>query len=543
MIISHHLCGLGYYETRKIFSFLDLPYMNFRAFKRCEEFVGKNGLEKVTKKVIQNALQEEIQLTNEVYDTDKYKKLPALTVSLDMGWQKRSSGRRYDSPSGVLHCIGARSGKIIFSFVYRNHCDYCMKLGFLMENYEDNKDNLCDEEKIKLQRKIDGLCKHTCLKNFDGYSKSMECDAIVDLVSNAPKRLGCYIRSIVMDDDTNVRDNLEEDLGDKKSGRLEKCLAGITFYADPGHRKRTYQNHLFELVGGIRKKGWMLRRKQAKQLAIHFAYFQQQIKGLTLEEAKIKCSAPMKHIIGNHEDCGEWCTGKRAKMVGLRHNKPPMFDINLMTDRLTFEEVKKVFQHFTTEERLLEMLKFFTTNGNESLNMRLAELAPKYKNYSRTGTLDYRQQMVIGHHNLGMHLFYSEVFKHLTLHLSDHLASFLQHRDSLKKWKKEYDNDPKIKARRKWKYQAKDKETLLIEATRAPKEGTYETGVAMKRTKDKDTRGDSGAKKRKKGSIVIVEQKNHIKTRAVSTVSHPRSKGMMRDLLMTLQPKLYKKLT
>ena len=132
MIISHHLCGLGYYETRKIFAFLDLPYMNFRAFKRCEEFVGKNGLEKVTKKVIKNALQEEIQLTNEVYETDKYKKLPALTVSLDMVWQKRSSGRRYNSPSGVIHCIGARSGKIIFSFFYRNHCNYCMKLGFLL---------------------------------------------------------------------------------------------------------------------------------------------------------------------------------------------------------------------------------------------------------------------------------------------------------------------------------------------------------------------------------------------------------------------------
>ena len=114
MIMCHHLCGLGYYENRKIFSFLDLPYMSFKVFKRCGEFVGKNGLEKVTKKVIQNALQEEIQLTNEVYDTDKYKKLPALTVSLDMGWQKRSSGRIYDSPSGVLHCIGARSKNLYF---------------------------------------------------------------------------------------------------------------------------------------------------------------------------------------------------------------------------------------------------------------------------------------------------------------------------------------------------------------------------------------------------------------------------------------------
>ena len=67
-----------------------------------------------------------------------------------------------------------------------------------------------------------------------------------------------------------------------------------------------------------------------------------------------------------------------------------------------------------------------------------------------------------------------------------------------KNWKKEYDNDPKVKAQRKWRYQVKDKETLLKEATQGPKEGTYEMGVAMKRTNDEGPRGDSNAKKRKK---------------------------------------------
>ena len=56
MIVCNHLCGLGYYDTQKRFSFLDLPYMNFRAFKRCEKFVGKKGLEVVRKKVVKNKL-------------------------------------------------------------------------------------------------------------------------------------------------------------------------------------------------------------------------------------------------------------------------------------------------------------------------------------------------------------------------------------------------------------------------------------------------------------------------------------------------------
>ena len=134
----------------------------------------------------------------------------------------------------------------------------------------------------------------------------------------------------------------------------------------------------------------MLRKKQAKKLAIHFTYFQQQIKGLTLPEARLKCGAPMKHVVGYHDDCGqEWCTGRRAQIAGIPHKKPPMFDLSLETDRKTFAAVKEVFERFTTDKKLLEMLHSFTTQGNESLNMRLAELAPKYKNYSHTKMLDY----------------------------------------------------------------------------------------------------------------------------------------------------------
>ena len=89
--------------------------------------------------------------------------------------------------------------------------------------------------------------------------------------------------------------------------------------------------------------------------------------------------------------------------------------------------------------------------------------------------------MVIGHHNVGMHQYYTEVFKHLGIHLSDHLALYLRRRDTYKNWKKEYDSNPKNKARRKWKFDVKDNEAMLKEATRGPKEGTYETSVVLKK--------------------------------------------------------------
>ena len=153
-------------------------------------------------------------------------------------------------------------------------------------------------------------------------------------------------------------------------------------------------------------------------MANHFGYFQSQIRKGALAEAKAKRYIPTNHTCGKHEGCGTWCTGKIALDAGIPHNKPPMFDLNIHTDMLTFEAAKKVFYCFTTDEQLLEMLHRFTTQGNESLNMRGPELAPKYKNYSRTKSLDYRVQMVIGHHSVGMNTLYSPVFIELDVPLS-----------------------------------------------------------------------------------------------------------------------------
>jgi hypothetical protein len=48
-----------------------------------------------------------------------------LTVTLDMGWQKRSSGRLYDSLSGHCFAIGGETKKIIKVFVATKHCRAC----------------------------------------------------------------------------------------------------------------------------------------------------------------------------------------------------------------------------------------------------------------------------------------------------------------------------------------------------------------------------------------------------------------------------------
>ena len=85
---------------------------------------------------IEEALQEEIKDTLErnnqsygewcaqTYNENNNNKVK-LTVTYDMGWQKISSGRRYDSSSGHAFIIGARSKGIIRMVLYSKACQNC----------------------------------------------------------------------------------------------------------------------------------------------------------------------------------------------------------------------------------------------------------------------------------------------------------------------------------------------------------------------------------------------------------------------------------
>ena len=50
-----------------------------------------------------------------------------LTVSFDMGWNKRSSGHKYDSFLGHAFIIGVYTRQIIDYVVFRKSCSICNK--------------------------------------------------------------------------------------------------------------------------------------------------------------------------------------------------------------------------------------------------------------------------------------------------------------------------------------------------------------------------------------------------------------------------------
>ena len=77
-----------------------------------------------------------------------------------MGWQKRSSGRRYDSSSGHAFIVGGRIKGIIEMVLYSKAYRKCDAVEKIAEEYE-------------------------CPKNSKGSSKSMDASAILKMVEDA----------------------------------------------------------------------------------------------------------------------------------------------------------------------------------------------------------------------------------------------------------------------------------------------------------------------------------------------------------------------
>ena len=78
-----------------------------------------------TEEALQNEIKDTLEHNNHSYvdwcalsDKEKNNNKVKLTVTYDMGWKKRSSGRRYDSSSGHAFIIGGRSKGIIEIVLY-----------------------------------------------------------------------------------------------------------------------------------------------------------------------------------------------------------------------------------------------------------------------------------------------------------------------------------------------------------------------------------------------------------------------------------------
>jgi len=222
-------------------------------------------IQEVTKAALEANLLEEVRLTmqddddsdydawlaavnsNEGVDLDtaQYAKINGGT---DMAWQKRASGRLYNSLSGHELIIGAKTRKPIIMCVKTKFCRVCCYA----------------KAKGAIPR------NHRCGINHTDSSGSMEADALVDMVHELDTKWKCHMVKICTDDDSTMRARLRWNNDDHKAFygtfpmveimkgkdkgkmRLRKCTGQLkpniqepVFVADPAHRKKTLRNRLW----------------------------------------------------------------------------------------------------------------------------------------------------------------------------------------------------------------------------------------------------------------------------------------------------------
>ena len=105
-------------------------------------------------------------------EEDKHTRMRVgLTVTYDMGWNKRSSGHIYNSLSGHAFIIGAFTCRIIACAVFSKKCDICTKRNNTRVDIEEsNSDKILD-----------------LTKEFDGCDASDESTSNMNDIDDVPE--------------------------------------------------------------------------------------------------------------------------------------------------------------------------------------------------------------------------------------------------------------------------------------------------------------------------------------------------------------------
>ena len=222
----------------------------------------------ITRKIVFDSLIEEIRQTlledsPKVYEKEwvKYKKwltsgeavgvqptFPkvGIVVSTDMGWQKRSSGNRYDSPSGHILFIGARTKSVVNFKVFSTNCATC-------------------DKKRPTENTIP---HHICPKNFVDSPKAMEATGAKEMTIDVYDKMNGYIwcKNIIADDDSTMKSYCSHSQG------LPQHVPEPIFLADPSHRCKVVARPIFKLANAPMKVS-LVTKSDALRIKLYYSYF------------------------------------------------------------------------------------------------------------------------------------------------------------------------------------------------------------------------------------------------------------------------------
>ena len=253
--------GCGAKEHHNITSMLGLPSpkSTTKKYNQMVQLLHEKIIE-AGKVSVCRALEEEVEKQFKV-DNKEYRStwqqfvltnsnfMLGLNVSYDMGWNKRSSGQRYDSLSGHGLMIGSQSRKIIGVEMKSKFCAIC-------SYYETLPTETVTPP-------------HNCSKNYLHSSKAMEADSCLDLVTRIFNNSNgnIFIKTITSDDDSTMQAVLKHE--GKGKGRLNVQIPEPRWLADPTHRIKVVAKGIYKLAAAANKISRQVFTAKKKSSRVH----------------------------------------------------------------------------------------------------------------------------------------------------------------------------------------------------------------------------------------------------------------------------------
>ena len=396
------LFGFGSAAARQVSIALGLTSRKYiySRFMNMEEVVALYHIA-ITNKIMDTNMEKEMELSLPDLKNDGCR---MLCVAMDGAWQNCGSGHSYNSNSEHHLIMGNQTGKVLLLHAMLQACAKCRK-GI-------------DHDKL------------LCPKNWDSSSKAMEANGAAINVYSIFSRYNAYCHTIVMDDDSSSKNVLQRRLLDMKNeaekkseifvppqdmkkkkiadtGRLPATHPEPYFLADVNHWMRNFVKKIYKLARAPKSVFLCtsmdaLRLKHNLNVCVHC----NRKKPITLELFGKQINTVLEHHFGNHQECGEWCPFLKA---GNNDNK--LFKLlyrskNINEDLQIYDQLKLIFQAYTTAELLEQIFHPHNTNKNKSMNRLLTKFVPKNTYFCSSIAAKGRIHMAVGINSVGyLHYF------------------------------------------------------------------------------------------------------------------------------------------
>lgn len=285
-VLGQMATGGGHSRLNETAAALNLPGMSKNTFTSIEIQIGKAWEDQLVEE-IKKAGEQERAIALEKQDT--FGGVPAISVTVDGGWSKRSHKHSYNAKSGVAVVIGNATKKLLYLGVRNKYCCICAVAA--------NKGTPPKE--------------HKCFRNWAGSSRAMETDMIVEGFKAAESMHGLRYMRMTGDGDSSVLANVR--------AYIPGWGSKVTKVECANHAVKCYRSRLEKIVQDFpRYKGkGKLTQRAIKRLTVgaRCAIKMHSISNDVEQLRKDLRNGP-SHVFNDHTNCNPSFCKVAAGVVG-----------------------------------------------------------------------------------------------------------------------------------------------------------------------------------------------------------------------------------